>query len=179
MAHGIKYEPVAIDKYHKYMHSQKTPVHVFKTGFVVCTNCPILGCSPDAKVIDPNCEDPFGLLEVKGPETKFQVSPLDACSDPKFFCERIGNMCKLKTTHAYYAQVQGQMGCTGAQWCDFVVYTKKGMSIERIAFDRGYWVELQGKLCHYYFKHFIKYATAEFAPPCTEAVVVCHSSTAS
>ena len=62
---------------------------------------------------------------------------------------------------------------------DFVVYTKKGMSIERIAFDRGYWVELQGKLCHYYFKHFIKYAAAEFAPPCTEAVVVCHSSTAS
>ena len=56
-------------------------------------------------------------------------------------------MCKLKRTHAYYAQVQGQMDCTGAQWCDFVVYTKKGMSIERIAFDRGYWVELQEKLC--------------------------------
>ena len=178
-AHGIKYEPVAIDRYHKYMHSQKTPVHVFKSGFVVCTNCPILGCSPDGKVIDPNCEDPFGLLEVKCPETKFQVSPLDACSDPKFFCERVGNMCKLKRTHAYYAQVQGQMGCTGAQWCDFVVYTKKGMSIERIAFDRGYWVDLQEKLWQYYFTHFIKYAAAEFAPSCTEAVVVCHSTTAS
>ena len=130
-AHGIKYEPVAIDRYHKYMHSQKTPVHVFKSGFVVCTNSPILGCSPDGgKVIDPNCEDPFGLLEVKCPETKFQVSPLDACSDSKFFCERVGNMCKLKRTHAYYAQVQGQMGCTGAQCCDFVVHTKKGMSIQ-------------------------------------------------
>ena len=61
-AHGIKYEPVAIDMYHKDMHSQKTPVHVFKSGFVVCTHSPILGCSPDRKVIDPNCEDPFGLL---------------------------------------------------------------------------------------------------------------------
>ena len=122
--------------YHKYMHSQKTPVHVFKSGFVVCTHSPILGCSPDGKVIHPNCEDPFGLLEVKCPETKFQVSPLDACSDPKSFCERVGNMCKLKKTHAYYAQVQGQMGCTGAQWCDFVVYTKKGMLIERISFGQ-------------------------------------------
>ena len=178
-AHGIKYEPEAIDKYHKYMHSQKTPVHGFKSGFVVCSNSPILGCSPDAKVIDPNCEDPFGLLEVKCPETKFQVSPLEACSDPKFFCERVGDMCKLKQNHAYYAQVQGQMGCTGAQWCDFVVYTKKGMSVERITFDRAYWVELQEKLCQYYFTHFIKYAAAEFAPPCTEAVVVCHSTTAS
>ena len=174
-AHGIKYEQVAIDMYHKYMHSQKTPVHVFKSGFVVCSNSPFLGCSPDGKVIDPNCEDPFGLLEVKCPETKFQVSPLDACSDPKFFCERVGNMYKLKKTHAYYAQVQGQMGCTGAQWCDFVVYTKKGMSIERISFDRGYWVELQEKLWQYYFTHFIKYA----APSCTEVVVVCHSTTAS
>ena len=34
-AHGIKYEPVAIDRYHKYTHSEKTPVHVFKSGFVV------------------------------------------------------------------------------------------------------------------------------------------------
>ena len=182
-AHGIKYEPEAIiiDKYHKYMHSQKTPVHVhvFKSGFVVCSNFPILGCSPDAKVIDPNCEDAFGLLEVKCPETKFEMSPLEACSDPKFFCERVGDMCKLKQHHAYYAQVQGQMGCTGAQWCDFVIYTKKGMSVERITFDRAYWVELQEKLCQYYFTHFIKYATAEFAPPCTEAVVVCHSTTAS
>jgi len=88
-------------------------------------------------------------------------------------------MCKLKQNHAYYAQVQGQMGCTKAQRCDFAVYTKKGMSVERITFDRAYWVELQEKLCQYYFAHFIKYAAAEFAPPCTEAVVVCHSTTAS
>ena len=67
-------------------------------------------------------------------------------------------MCKLKRTHAYYAQVQGQMGCTGAQCCDFVVHTKKGMSIERISFDRGYWVELQEKRWQYYFTHFTEYA---------------------
>ena len=88
-------------------------------------------------------------------------------------------MCKLKQHHAYYAQVQRQMGCTEAQWCDFVVYTKKGMSVERITFDRAYWVELQEKFCQYHFTHFIKYAAAEFGAPCTEAVVVCHSTTAS
>ena len=88
-------------------------------------------------------------------------------------------MCKLKRTQAYYAQGQGQMGCTGAQLCDFVVCTKKGMLIERIAFDRGNWVELQEKLWQNYFTHLIKYAAAEFAPWCTEAVVVCHSTTAS
>ena len=53
------------------------------------------------------------------------------------------------------------------------------MSIETITFERAYWVELQEKLCQYYFTHFIKYAAAEFAPPCTDAVVVCHSTTVS
>ncbi|PFX33029.1 hypothetical protein AWC38_SpisGene2088 [Stylophora pistillata] len=48
-AHGFKYEPVAIDRYHRYMHSQTTPGHVFKSGFVVCTNYLILGCSTDGK----------------------------------------------------------------------------------------------------------------------------------
>ena len=37
--------------------------------------------------------------------------------------------------HKYYSQVQGLMGVTGARWCDFVVYTSKGMSIERIPFN--------------------------------------------
>ena len=86
-------------------------------------------------------EDPFGLLEVKCPEIKFHVTPLEACVDPQFFCERIGNMCNLKRGHLYHAQAQGQIGCTGAQWCDFVVYTKKGMSIERIRFDKDFWLE--------------------------------------
>jgi len=32
--------------------------------------------------------------------------------------------------NAYYAQVQGQIGVTGAKWCDFITYTSKGIYIE-------------------------------------------------
>lgn len=73
----------------------------------------------DGKVFDAGCSKPFGLLEVKCPETKFLVTPLDACSDASFCCENIDGNCKLKVTHPYYAQIQGQMGITGAEWCDF------------------------------------------------------------
>lgn len=52
-----------------------------------------------------------------------------------FFCERVGDECGLNTNHEYYAQVQGQLAITGAAWCDFVVKTFKGMSIQRITFD--------------------------------------------
>ena len=40
--------------------------------------------------------------------------------------------CRLKRDHAYYAQVQGQIGVTGAKWCDFITYTSKGIYIEKL-----------------------------------------------
>ena len=45
------------------------------------------------------------------------------------------NECRLKRNHEYYTQVQGKMGATGAQWCDFIVYMSKGLYAERIPFD--------------------------------------------
>ena len=32
------------------------------------------------------------------------------------------------------------MGVGGRKWCDFVVYTKKGISVERFHFDPQFWV---------------------------------------
>ena len=121
---GIKYEAVAIHEYMKHMNSRLMPVQVFRSGLVVYKKEPVLACSPDGKVIDPGCTKQLGLVEIKCPETKFLVTPLEACSDSNFCCENIDGKCKLKVTHPYHAQVQGQMGITGAEWCDFVVYTK-------------------------------------------------------
>ena len=54
------------------------------------------------------------------------------------------------------------MGVTGAKWCDFIVYTSKGISIEQIAFDPVYWENLMTELLQYYFEHFLKFASADF-----------------
>ncbi|KAK2547039.1 hypothetical protein P5673_033198 [Acropora cervicornis] len=161
--HGLKYEPIALQEYKKIMFARKTPVKVLKTGFVVCMEMPFLGGSPDGRVIDFGCQNHFGLAEAKCPETKYHVTPLEACQDPSFFCETVSGHCKLKRNHAYYTQVQGQMGVSGASWCDFIIYTKKGISVERIAFDATYWSSLKQKLHNYYFTHFIKTAAGEFA----------------
>ena len=141
--------------------SIRRPVHIFKSGLVISPESPYLGASPDAKVIDPGCSKPFGLSEVKCPETKYLVTPLDACSDRNFFLEEVHGNPKLKRTHKYYAQVQGLMGVTGARWCDFVVYTSKGMSIKQIPFDVQFWNDLSTKLKLYYFKHFLSVAGKE------------------
>ena len=62
---------------------------------------------------------------------------------------------KLKEDHEYYDEIQGQMGLTGAKWCDFIVYTKAGMSIERILFNYSHWDKLRDKLCSVYFTYFL------------------------
>ena len=118
-------------------------------------DAPYLGASPDGKVIDNGCSIPFGLSEVKCLETKFLVTPLDACSDSKFFLENRNGELKLKRNHKYSSQVRGLLGVTGARWCDFVVYTSKGMSIERIPFDDQYWKTIKGTIKSYYFTHFL------------------------
>lgn len=159
--HGLKYEPIALEQYQKYMMSIRRPVQVFKSGLVISSDFPYLGASPDGKVVDPGCSNPFGLSEVKCPETKYLVTPLDACSDSNFFLEEVNGMPKLKRTHKYYTQVQGLMGVTGARWCDFVVYTSKGMSIERNPFDVQFWNDLRETLKLYYFRHFLALAAKE------------------
>ena len=64
----------------------------------------------------------------------------------------------MKKNNEYYDQVQGQMGLTGAKWCDFLVRTKEGVSIQRIDSDEEHWKRLRGKLLTVYFKHFFAIA---------------------
>lgn len=96
--------------------------------------------------------------EVKCPSSKFHVTPLEACEDPGFFMENRNGKPSLKRNHVYYDQVQGLMGLSGAPWCDFIVYTSKGLSVERIKFDQDHWNNLCGKLCEYFFKYFLPIA---------------------
>ena len=67
----------------------------------------------------------------------------------------------LKKCHPYYTQVQGQLALTGAEWCDFIVYTHKGLIIQRIPFDLTFWNYLE-KLAEVYFGYYISVASVNF-----------------
>ncbi|PFX31353.1 hypothetical protein AWC38_SpisGene3816 [Stylophora pistillata] len=87
----------------------------------------------DGKVIDETEDSPYGILEIKCPYKHRNVTPQTGCSgDRQFHLEMLDDFPVLKETHKYYKQVQGQMGISGAKWCDFITYTFKGMVIERI-----------------------------------------------
>ena len=70
---------------------------------------------------------------------------------PQEIAERYGEFClargsddqlHLKTSHPYYAHVQGEMAITNVDWCNFVVFSGGKVFVERIWFDLDYWSEL-------------------------------------
>ena len=114
-------------------------------GFVVNPSAFHLGCSPDRRVYDPDATDAHGLLDVKCPSinsiTKCKYLMKDGATD---------NL-HLKTTHEYYCRVQGQMGLTGASWCDFYVQALGDFHCERIIADRNIFKSIKEKLDQFYF----------------------------
>ena len=96
-----------------------------------------------------------GVLEVKCPASQAwrNSTPSDCCDDPNFYCalNEKGDPT-LKKTHKYYYQFQGQMAISSRKWCDFVVWTLKGINIERIEFDEDFWNEIAVKLDKFYLQ---------------------------
>lgn len=136
------------------MERARNPVQIYSSGLFVNPKICWAGASPDGKVFDAKYG--LGLLEVKCAYKHRDISAVDACSDPTFYCELNGQgLPCLKRNHHYYSQVQGQLGICGARWCDFVVYTNKGLIIERIAFDKHYWTSMINKLHEFYVSQIV------------------------
>ena len=164
MKHGKDYKNIGIRKYIAYRKNIGHIVEVESSGFVVDSETPFLGCSPDGKVTDPVSHPHFGLLEVKCPYKYRGVTPKEAAdSDPTFclkYTDCLSPVLNLRKDHDYYYQVQGQVAITGAHWCDFFVYTFKGMCIQRVPFNNAFWNEKKVKLEQFYLQQCLQLAKA-------------------
>lgn len=45
---------------------------------------------------------------------------------------------KLKETSSWYTQIQTQLFVTDKRWCDFVLFTKKDILVDRIYFNQQF-----------------------------------------
>ena len=133
---GVQQEATALQAYVNYQHQNGHPeLTVCSVGFLISCSHPFLGASPDGGVYDPSSvSELYGFVKIKCPYSHRDKTPEAACESSNFCCslENIGDnpTIKLRTSHNYYCQVQGQMGVGSRPWCDFVVYTKKGLSVE-------------------------------------------------
>lgn len=157
--HGKSFENAAARKYFKYMSHIGHKVEISASGLVIRPDLPFLGCSPDRKVMDPISHPHYGIVEIKCPYKYRSVTPKEAIDMGSDFCleKTAAGLC-LKRSHPYFQQIQGQMGLTGTKWCDFVVYTFKGLSIERVPFYPTVWDEMKDNLEKFYFTSFLPIA---------------------
>ena len=89
---------------------------------------PTLGASPDG-IISCDCCG-IGTLEIKCPYCSRNSTPTD--NDNLKCLEHNGEILKLKEDNAYFFQVQAQLHICNLEFGDFVVWTPKGIHIERI-----------------------------------------------
>ena len=150
MQRGLQMEPHARKDYVRYMKSIGHNVTVQESGLTLMLGKSYLGASTDGHVCDLNSTGK-GILEIKCPfqiqgERITHLSPYEILEKfgNDFYCISQGGNLSLKRNSNYYYQVQGGMGVTGADWCDFVVWTEakgvfKNICIERIKFDHSFW----------------------------------------
>lgn len=127
MQHGIDTEPRARDFYIKL-----TGRHVSEVGFIDHPTIKGSGASPDGVVIDN------GLLEIKCPEMKTHLNNLRTQNiDPD-----------------YIIQMQWQMACTGAEWCDFMSFddrfpTSQSYFLKRVERDQVFIENLEKEVSEF------------------------------
>ena len=143
---GCDHESNAI---HQYI--QQSGAQVEECGVYLSVEFPYLATSPDG--IIPLANGKFGVVEVKCPYKHRNNSIEVACKDPAFclFRNTENGQISLNRRHDYYFQVTGQIALTGAEFCDFVVWTDVDIHIERIMFDVELWTDMKDKLSHFYF----------------------------
>lgn len=126
--YGRRNESKAKSKYLKKYPSR----HFHECGLVINKEFMFLGATPDAKLCDESGKR--GIAEIKCPYCARNCTIREVCSKHDFCLEIIEetNEISLTRNHEYYAQVQGQLMITGCDFCDFVVYTKKDIFVERI-----------------------------------------------
>uniref|UniRef100_A0AAY5KB43 YqaJ viral recombinase domain-containing protein n=1 Tax=Esox lucius TaxID=8010 RepID=A0AAY5KB43_ESOLU len=126
---GIDKEDTARKHYTDEMSKIHDNFSVQLSGLVVRNDQPHLGASPDGLVSCSCCGR--GTLEIKCPY-KYRDG-LTGCRNDSQFC--LDKSLRLKKGHPYYHQVQLHMFVCNVQYCDFVVWTSKGVIMRRITRD--------------------------------------------
>ena len=121
MQHGLDTEPQA-----RVAYELVRDVTVLPVGFVPHPTIEMSGASPDGLI------EPDGIIEIKCPNVATHIETLLGAEIPD----------------KYIVQMQFQMACTGAEWCDFVSFDPRmparlSLYVKRIMRDHKRIAELE------------------------------------
>ncbi|KAJ8278234.1 hypothetical protein GJAV_G00085400 [Gymnothorax javanicus] len=129
-------------------HCLELEVNHYPCGVLVHPDIPWMVSSPDGLIYDPGAQPTFGLLEMECTS----VSSYTDCS-----CIEVQDGTPvLKPTHPYYWRIQGHLLVSGLEWCDFLLYSREDMLIQRIRRDVAVIKEIRAKVDHFFFKAYLQ-----------------------
>ena len=150
MKHGLAMEPHAKRKLLEIFKANHKKVTYYETGLIVSSEFPHLGASPDL-IISCGCHGKY-VVEIKCPETIKMTTP--SVQNLNYLVRIDEDVTQLKKRHAYYFQIQGQMGISKIDKSIFFVYTHHGFYAEQIQFDRELFEQMLIKF-NYFWSKFI------------------------
>ncbi len=122
-------------------------VQILNSGLCINPSFPYIGASPDAIMLCDCCGK--RAVEIKCPFCKKNEDLIVASEDKKFYLKKDSNGdLKLDHNHAYYFQVQTQLGVCSLDSAYFVVWTEEDLHQEEITFDEKFWAEITQKSDH-------------------------------
>lgn len=153
-SYGLKHEAEAINTYFAEEKKKHKDMDILnKTGFFISKVHSEIGASPDALVQCICCGR--GTVEVKCPYSLCFMD-LEEFAAKGTSCLLVENgKYKLNKNHMYFYQVQCQMFATETKYCDFVLWSKQNLYIERILYDELFITENLSKALEF-FKYVIK-----------------------
>jgi hypothetical protein len=123
--------------------------HLSSCGLFTNPRFPYLGASPDGVITCDCCGT--GVIEIKCPYVARGKSPFDATLNGSIDClEIINGQCNLKHNHSYYYQVQAQLHLCEVSFSDFIVWTTRGLHVERIFPDVVFFNEVVARIARFY-----------------------------
>ena len=131
---------------------------VSRTRIHISTTDPCLAASPDGIIVDSTQAEgrQNDILEIKCPYSGRTMTPEVACQEANKFCSSlVDGQAILKKLHNYYYQIQGQLVITQLPWCDFVIWTPHGTSVQRIERDENLWKQMYSKLKAFYHENLL------------------------
>lgn len=115
--YGIQNEPLARE-----CLQERLGVNIMPCGLFVDKKLNFLAASPDGLIDDDS------IVEIKCPVSIKDYTPEEAFSNKKLKCMSMvedGDL-KLKPSHDYWYQIQGQLHIAERKYCYFAVWTPKG-----------------------------------------------------
>ena len=142
--YGMESEDKAVGLYIKEMQQEGITVEVKEVGLLLSKKKPFLGASLDRVITNLDTNEMWGM-EIKSPFSKAGMTVEDACKTKNFFLEKLSNgTIRLKRTHDYYIQVQGQLYVAynlDLKGIVFIVYFGEELPLfkENIIFESNRW----------------------------------------